>query len=441
MCRLVVGVAAALVAASCSADNPAASSSSTAPTTTGAVTTSTTTTSLATSTTELPTTTAAPALPELPAAPGRDEVPWEEVGAGWYLVLYDSSPAMFESGEYHDGPVGLYLVNQDAERWLLATWPADDKPQAIVDGAGTSVLVSGRPSMDVDYQVEWLDLVTGETRMAGTADFPLRELDQALFPRLVPPAGEAVTVYGSDGVTEWLERLSWDGDTLGRLFEQPHVESPSNLRWLDSADGTSVVVLHRDGVSEVTPTGETLRSLWAPPDTVCYPVRWWDADTYLAACYGQAPGAAPLDDYGNLHNHYGRLWLLNTDGSAGTPLTAFPTDPPYVGDYGYSDAWPAGAETLIQWSGDCGAADIEVLQADGTGEPLPVEVPVEMTGVEMVDVTDGVIAVVVWASCDHYVGSFFAVDLTGRVVRDLFPVSAGARGVFAARGLATVYHP
>ncbi len=144
--------------------------------------------------------------------------------------------------------------------------------------------------------------------------------------------------------------------------------------------------------------------MWVPADTDCYPKRWWDADTYLAACYGRAPGAAPLDDYGNLHHHYGRLWLLETDGSAGTPLTAFPAEPPFVGDYGYGDAWPVGDETLLQWSGDCGAAAIRLLQPDGTVEPLRVEAPGEMTGVEMVDVIDGVVAVYGWEGCDGYVG-------------------------------------
>jgi hypothetical protein len=433
--RLVLGIAAALLTVSCST---AAFSSSTAPTTTGAVPASSTTAAPTTSTTS-PTTTAAPAVPELPAAPSREAVPWDEVGPGWYLVLYSSSSSEMDTGEYLRGPAGLYLVNRDADRYLLASWPGDDAPQMIVDAVGTSVLLSGRPSMDDDYQVEWMDLVTGETRAVGTASFPDRTLSQALFPRLVLPAGEAVTVYGFSLATEWLERLSWDGDSLGVLFEQPYVASPSDLRWLDSPDGGSVVVLHRDGVSLVAPAGETLRDLWAPADTICYPMRWWDADTYLAACYGQAPVAAPLDDYGNLHTHYGRLWLLETDGSAGTPLTAFPAEPPFVGDYGYRDAWPAGDETLIQWSGDCGAAAISVLQPDGTGVYLSVEAPMGVEAAEMVDVIDGVIAVVGWRWCDHWTGSLFTVDLGGHLVRDLFPTPEGTRGVFAVHGLATVY--
>lgn len=428
-------VTAALLAASCGSAEPAAPTSTTGATTTSSTTTpSTTTTRATTTTTTMP-------EPELPAAPGREEVPWEEVGAGWYLVLFDSSPVdPWVDGELRVGPVGLYLVNRDAERYLLATWPGDDRPQAIVDAAGTSVLVSGRPSIDDDFQVEWIDLITGARRLAGTADFPLRELSEALFPRLVLPAGEAVTVYGSDGTTEWLERRSWEGATLGVLFAQAQVESASSLRWLDRADGASVVVLHREGGTEVTPAGEILRDLWVPADSDCYPKRWWDADTYLAACYGRVPGAAPLDDYGNLHRHYGRLWLLETDGSAGTPLTAFPAEPPFVGDYGYRDAWPAGDETLLQWSGDCGAAAIRLLQSDGTGELLEVESPGWMAGVGMLDVVDATVAIYGWEDCSAWSGALFTVDLTGHLVRDLLPVPGGTRGVFAVRGLATI-HP
>jgi hypothetical protein len=436
--RLAAGVSAALLVASCSAGEPAASSSSTTATTTTVTTTSSPATAPVTSTTEPPTTSTAPVPPVLPRALGRDEIPWEQVGPGWYVVLFDSSPAAMDSAEWRDGPVGLYLVDREGRRYLVATWPADDKPQAIVDAAGTSVLVSGRPSMDADFQVEWVDLVTGERRMAGTADFPMRVLSQALFPRLVLPAGEAVTVYQSDGTTEWLERRSPDGESLGVFFEQAYVASPSDLRWLDRADGASVLVFHRGGASEVTPSGDLLGGLWVPAETVCYPVRWWDADTYLAACYGLTPASAPLDDYGNLHTYYGRLWLLETDGSAGAPLTAFPAEPPFVGDYGYRDAWPVGTETLIQWSGDCGAAAIRVLQPDGSGELLPVEAPVEVTGVEMVDVVGGVIAALGWQGCDGWVGSLFTVDLAGHFVRDLFPVVDGARGVFAVRGLAAI---
>jgi hypothetical protein len=58
--------------------------------------------------------------------------------------------------------------------------------------------------------------------------------------------------------------------------------------------------------------------------------------------------------------------------------------------------------------------------------------------VEMVDVIDGLIVVHGWEGCDGYVGALFTVDLTGRLVRDLFPVREGTRGVFAARGLAGI---
>ena len=431
--RLAAGVSAALLVASCSSGEPAVSSSSTAATTTAVATTSSTTTAPTTSTTEPSTTSTAPAPLVLPPALGRDEIPWEQVGPGWYVVLYDSSLAVMDPDTYRDGPVGLYLVDREGRRYLVATWPADDHPQAIVDAVGTSVLVSGRPSMDDPFQVEWIDLITGERRMAGTADFPMRDLSQALFPRLVLPAGEAVTVYGSDGTTEWLERRSWDGDSLGVFFRQAYVESLSDLRWFDRPDGAAVIVLHRDGVTEVTPSGEILRDLWAPAETICYPVRWWDADTYLAACYGQAPGAAPLDDYGNLHTYYGRLWLLETDGLAGAPLTAFPADPPFVGDYGYRDAWPAGTETLVQWSGDCGALAIRVLQPDGSGGTFAIETPGQVEGKELIDVIDGVIAVFGWEGCDGWARSLFTVDLAGHLVRDLFP------SVEDARGLATIY--
>jgi hypothetical protein len=57
----------------------------------------------------------------------------------------------------------------------------------------------------------------------------------------------------------------------------------------------------------------------------------------------------------------------------------------------------------------------------------------------MLDVINGVIAVYGWEDCSAWSGALFTVDLTGHLVRDLFPVPEGTRGVFAVRGLARVF--
>jgi hypothetical protein len=132
-------------------------------------------------------------------------------------------------------------------------------------------------------------------------------------------------------------------------------------------------------------------------------------------CKGEGPDSAPLDEYDNPHTHYGRLWLLDTDRSAGFPLTEFPADPPIVVDFGYRDAWPAGKRTLLQWSGDCGASSIADLNPDGTGDVLAISMPEEVVldGVELIDVVDEGLTIHGWPGCDAGVGSLFGVDLEG----------------------------
>jgi hypothetical protein len=170
-------------------------------------------------------------------------------------------------------------------------------------------------------------------------------------------------------------------------------------------------------------------------------VRWWDADTFLAACYGLGPGSAPLDDYGQPHTYYGRLWLLETEGSPGTPLTEYPAEPPSVVDFGYHDAWPTDDDVFLQWSGDCGSSAVATLTAEGTGDFLDIEEPEARLahGVEMFDIVDGQMTIYGWESCDAAVGALFTVDLEGRYANTLVPVIGDSRGVTGVRGLATIY--
>jgi len=50
--------------------------------------------------------------PHLPSALSREKVPWPDVGASWYVVLYDSSKAYPTSeSDVREGPIVLYLVN------------------------------------------------------------------------------------------------------------------------------------------------------------------------------------------------------------------------------------------------------------------------------------------------------------------------------------------
>jgi TolB protein len=402
-----------------------------------------TTTTLPGATTTTTTTIAVVAGPNLPSSLPGASVPWSDVGDGWYVVLYDSSNAM-ATGPSDEGPVVLYLVGPDGTRYETASWPTGDRPWSIADVRpdGTAAVVVGTGATPDDTVWTLVDLPTGAMQTVHEASFPEVTLGWGSTVGLTRPTGTNLVVYRSDGTDEWLERRSPGGSVLATLYRQEYIDPVSSLRWLYGYDGTTALVAHHGGLALVRNDGSLVRELWVPMDHRCDPVRWWDADTILAACYGLGPASAPVDEFGAPHTYYGQLWLLETDGSAGSSLTSLPGDPVIVVDFGYHDAWPVGGTTYVDWSGDCGASDTRVLQSDGTAAPLSISIPASIVadGWTLIDVVSGQFVVYAWQGCAADVGVLFAVDGSGQFTHELVPVAGDARGVIDVRGLATV-HP
>jgi TolB protein len=401
----------------------------------------TTTTGSSTTTTIVATITDDPYLPD---AAGRNEVPWAEVGFGWNVVLFDSSKAAALSpSDVREGPVVLYLVDAGGRRYEVASWPAADRPYSLVDATPSAALVVGAGATMDDTVWTLVDLPTGVTQVVHSASYPDVTFGWGQSVKLTRPTGANVVVYRSDGVDEWVERRSAAGAVLATLYRQEYVDAFASLRWMYGYDGTFVLVSHHGGIAMVGNDGTPMADLWVPQDNQCEPVRWWDADTFLATCYGRGPGSAPLDEYGDPHTYYGRLWLLETDGTAGSALTEYPEDPVFVGDFGYSDAWRAGPDTPLQWTGDCGAAHIAELQPDGTGSIIDISMPPSIVadGAAMVDVNvvAGLITVYGYQGCAGDVGALFVVDFAGNFVQELVPVVGDSRSVIGAIGLGNIY--
>lgn len=453
--KLAVGLVVVLVFVGCGAEDEVATTSSStlapATTTSTAVDDTTSTVAESTTSTSIPATTTTTTVtasddPNLPDSLGRDEIPWSEVGFGWAVVLFDSSKAAPTGpDDVREGSVVLYLVDFAGNRYEAASWEADSRPWSIADvrpdGTGAVVVGSGATLDDTVWTL--VDLPTGATQVVHSASFPEITFGWGRAVKLTRPTGANLVVYRSDGVDEWLERRSPAGAVLATLYRQDYVDAFGSLRWLYGHDGTSVLVSHHGGIALVGNDGTPISELWVPMDSQCEPVRWWDPDTFLATCYGRGPASAPIDEYGNPHIYHGRLWLLETDGSAGVPLNEYPADPVFVGDFGYSDARPAGPDTLLQWTGDCGAAQIADLQPDGTVNFIPVSVSstIVADGVAMVDVNvvAGLITVYGWQGCAADVGALFVTDLAGNFVKELVPVIGDTRSVISARPLVAVY--
>jgi hypothetical protein len=372
--------------------------------------------------------------PNLPAALPGDALDWDGVGPGWSLVLYDASRAYLEgAGDVRPGPKVLYVVDPAGVRYEVASLPAVDAYYALADAVGTRAVILG-PGATPD-ELAWHLVELGEGSMTPVHELSLSdrsdwEIDLVRQVTLARPNGDGLIVYRSDGTSEWLERRRFDGSVVAIVFEQPEAGTRDSLSWLQSGDGEQVVVGHDGGMTLVSGDGSTLRDLGAPDDHRCVPVRWWDAGTVLAACYG-SEATAPLDDYGYPHLYYGRIWLVGIDGGAGTPLTSHPEDPIIVVDFGFRDALRLDDATLLQWSGDCGSAAVSLLQPDGFGRFIgPVETPsMWVHGYRMIAAADGEITVHGWTSCDAYEGALFVIDAAGGFVRDLAPRLGDGRGV------------
>lgn len=294
------------------------------------------------------------------------------------------------------------------------------------DGTAALVVRAGDGADATVY--EQVDLVTGASSTVLEVGWP--ETAYGSYGRVgfTKPTGASRVVYASDGVTESVMRVSGTGATLATLYTQAYVEGPDHLRWLYGQEGTSVVVAYTGGMALVTNTGSVIRDLSVPPDRTCDPVRWWDADTLLATCRG-GPAVAP-------HQGYHQLWLIETDGTAGDPLSDIDGSAIVV-DFGLLDAWRWGSGVLAQWNGDCGAAEIRRL-AGGASVPLGLSFP-GADGVRMLGIDGDVMGVYGWKGCDASVGSLYSADLASGTVTELVGPVGDARGVVSAAGLAQLY--
>jgi TolB protein len=260
-----------------------------------------------------------------------------------------------------------------------------------------------------------IDLVTGESSTVFSGDA------HASFTR---PTGENLVVFDDTPGHERLERRSTSGSLLAVLTESPRQGFVNP--WLYHRDGTELVIADDGGLRRITNGGSDIATLWEPTGRECAPVRWWDGETLLAICHGEI---SPL-----IHEWYHQLWLIPMDGSAGSALTALPTEEVMVVDFGFFDAWPTESSTVVQWLGDCSAAAVYNLLANGT--------TVDLTGGHVqsfIEVVDDHMTVKSWDGCGADRGAVWITDLDGHRLLELIPAVGDARGVGSVVGLGTVY--
>jgi len=286
----------------------------------------------------------------------RQAIPWKQVGPGWVLALWDSSPAATQSEEPPTTVPGesatLYLVDPQGGRYLVKTFPSADTP-TLSDWSG-----DGRRALLVDpeasgaspgTEVSEIDLASGTVHTIS--------LPTSVSVSYTNPSGLALLATAQ--ITPELQRLSPDGTVELSYPTQLGALGAFNGASRESPDGTEIAMGTNNGggIALVDNAGKLLSNLLIPGTTYCSPVRWWALAEVLVSCLEGTNG-------------FTGLWLVPASGAAPTALTVQP--PAGSQDVGDEDAWPVGGGTYLQDAGACGYVYLAVLDPDHTTSPVAV---------------------------------------------------------------------
>jgi hypothetical protein len=359
--------------------------------------------------------------PTYPSALGRHLVPWDRIGDGWTLVVYDGC----SSPEAND-PAVVYLVDPDGTRYEITTLPTDERlpgapcrPQEhlldwVVQG---DVALLGQSCCDLTV-AELVDLRTGERTELLTLGRGTAGLTRPTGAQLIA-AGDLYDVQP----TVWrMARYDREGD-VQVVFEDVPIGEPDSARhhtsWLSTPDGTALVL--GGGWGDDAPALELVandvsgRRPLDTPGVGCEPVRWWDPDTALVHC--RMPGTDALRG----------LWLVPIDGAASTLLTD--PGPDCAARCGHVDAWPVGDALLVQRVGAQGEGQLERVEANGEVAVLPV--PGTSVAVRGLQVHDGRI-LALQQDLATGSGELVSTAMDGSDVRVLVTPTGGTHGVVSA---------
>jgi TolB protein len=300
----------------------------------------------------------APALLGANQQADRSAIPWSQVDAGWTVALWTAATLTNQQDITKVRPQTLYLVNPIGGRYLitaltgnytlqLADWSTDVRTALLIRQGTKSTAVIR------------LDLPSGKMQSFTAAG-------KVRLAQFTKPAGKAILLERAGAGIERVgltgaHQVTYPMSRTSDFFTRAHpLSSPDGrLLVLDSDHG--LVVRAEDG---------TLRRTIASPKqaTTCSPVRWWDANSVLAAC---EPKFLGKDEAQQLF-----VVPILTPG----PVTALA--PPTKLDNRFTLAWRLDSGVLLLNAGGyCGGGVMGVL--DSTGHIVVRALPIGLNGYGM----------------------------------------------------------
>lgn len=297
--------------------------------------------------------TVAPWLGEGKTGP-RSSVPWADVGTGWALALAHGN------GELRS----LFLVDPSGGRYAVAfSLPTK---AAVADWSAiraTALVLS--PSSGGGEEVSEISL------RSGAVTHRFASAQTGAYYSFSQPAGATLLDASRDASGQFdLSQKTLAGRQaviFPNVFPGPRKGVPGKAAhftgtYLQSPDGTAIVLSASVGMAVVSRAGKLLRDLYVPTSAPCSPLRWWQPGVVLSACRAGAVAG-------------GRYWLVPISGAAPRALAPMGAT---------SDVWEAGGALYGQGSGTCGTA---LVLARGKWHPATLPgvlagAPVEVIGAE-----------------------------------------------------------
>jgi hypothetical protein len=358
----------------------------------------------------------APALLGANQQADRSAIPWSQVDAGWTVALWTAETLTREQDLIPVRPLTVFLVNPIGGRYLITTlsgnfalqladWSTDVRTALLFrQGATSSEVIR----LDLSSGKTQSFTVTGKVRLA----------------KFTKPSGAAILL---ERVATGIERVSLSG---AHQVTYPGSRTPDPFtpyHPLSSPDGRTIVLDSGRGLVVRAEDGALLRTIASPAGTrACSPVRWWDANSVLAACEPDV-----------LRSEAQELFVVPilTPGPV-TPLAA-----PTSVDNRFTLAWRLDSGVLLLNAAGCGGGGV-LAGLDSTGHIVARSLPARLGtyGLDPVGSTTSAVTFVIQLTCGQHPALVSFNPGTDQLTRLLGPELNGGSVLDAYGFGSTIYY-